>query len=128
MYYLDFALVHHLTNPIQQLNIPMDFNQFTIKTQEVLQTAQQLAEASNHPSIENAHLLKGVFQEDKDVVPFILRQSQVDQTTLERALESILTSMSKVSGGQLMLGQKAQQTLNQAIQLSKQQGDEYVSV
>ena len=106
----------------------MDFNQFTIKSQEVLQAAQQLAEASNHPSIENAHLLKGVFQEDKDVVPFILRQSQVDQTTLERALESILTSISKVSGGQLMLGQKAQQTLNQAIQLSKQQGDEYVSV
>lgn len=106
----------------------MDTNQFTIKTQEVIQAAQNLAQGEGHPAIENAHLLKGIFLQDQDVVPYILTQNKVNPQTIELALDSILKSFSKVSGGQLFLSQKAQQTLNQAVQLAKQQGDEFVSV
>jgi ATP-dependent Clp protease ATP-binding subunit ClpB len=106
----------------------MDSNQFTIKTQEVIQAAQETAQVSGHQAVENAHLLKGIFQQDADVVPYILKQAGVDQSILEQALDRILSTYAKVSGGQIYLSQKAQQTLMQAVTLAKQQGDEYVSV
>jgi ATP-dependent Clp protease ATP-binding subunit ClpB len=106
----------------------MDSNQFTIKTQEIIQAAQELAQVSGHQAVENAHLLKGIFMQDADVVPYLLKQSGVDRHILEQALDRILSTYSKVSGGQIYLSPKAQQTLQQALILSQQQGDEYVSV
>ena len=106
----------------------MDSNQFTIKTQEVIQSAQQTAMEAGHQAVENAHLLKGIFSEDKDVVPYILKQLNVNQEMVEQALERILSTYSKVSGGQIYLSPKAQTTLQQAVSLAKKQGDEYVSV
>ena len=50
----------------------MDFNKFTIKSQEVVQKAQQLAESFGHQQIENSHILKGIFEVDENVIPFIL--------------------------------------------------------
>ena len=106
----------------------MDGNQFTIKTQEIIQGAQNMAQAAQHPAIENAHLLKSIFTNDKDVIPYLLNQNGINQQHLELALDSILKSFSTVTGGQLYLSQKAQQTLNNAVQLAQKNKDEYVSI
>lgn len=106
----------------------MDNNQFTIKTQEAIQAAQEVALLAGNQAVENPHLLKGIFLKDSDVVPFILNQNGVNRDLLEQALDRILSTFSKVSGGEVYLSPKAQQTLQQSIVLAKQQGDEYVSV
>ncbi|WP_343632342.1 ATP-dependent chaperone ClpB [Fluviicola sp.] len=106
----------------------MDSNQFTIKTQEVIQAAQEYAQTEGHQAIENAHLLKGIFLKDADVVPYLLKQSQVNPKTIELALDRILESQSKVSGGQIYLSPKAQETLQQALKTAKENGDEYATV
>ncbi len=106
----------------------MDSNQFTIKTQEVIQAAQEYAQTEGHQAIENAHLLKGIFLKDNDVVPYLLKQSQVNPQTIQLALDRILENQSKVSGGQIYLSPKAQETLQLAVKLAKDQGDEYVTV
>lgn len=106
----------------------MDSNQFTIKTQEVIQAAQEYAQTEGHQAIENAHLLKGIFLKDNDVVPYLLKQSQVNPQMIQMTLDRILESQSKVSGGQIYLSPKAQETLHQAVKLTKDQGDEYVTV
>src|SRR5690606_30464791 len=106
----------------------MDSNQFTIKTQEVIQAAQELAQAEGHQAIENAHLLKGIFIKDHDVVPYILKQSNVNPKTIELALDRILETQSKVSGAQLYLSPKAQETLQSELKAAKQYGAEYATV
>ncbi len=72
----------------------MDSNQFTIKTQEVIQAAQEYAQSEGHQAIENAHLLKGIFLKDADVVPYLFKQSQVNPKNIELALDRILESQS----------------------------------
>ncbi len=106
----------------------MDSNQFTIKTQEVIQAAQDYAQTEGHQAIENAHLLKGIFLKDGDVVPYLLKQSQVNPKNIELALDRILESQSKVSGGQIYLSPKAQETLQFALKIAKENGDEYATV
>jgi ATP-dependent Clp protease ATP-binding subunit ClpB len=106
----------------------MDSNQFTIKTQEVIQAAQDYAQTEGHQAIENAHLLKGIFLKDVDVVPYLLKQSQVNQQNIELALDRILESQSKVSGGQIYLSPKAQETLQLALRIAKENGDEYATI
>ncbi|MNJ86039.1 Chaperone protein ClpB 1 [compost metagenome] len=106
----------------------MDSNQFTIKTQEVIQAAQEIAQTEGHQAIENAHLLKGIFLKDTDVVPYLLKQSQVNPKNLELALDRILESQSKVSGGQIYLSPKAQETLQLALRTAKENGDEYATI
>src|SRR3989338_7763962 len=70
----------------------MDNNQFTIKTQEIIQAAQETALLAGNQAVENPHLLKGIFLKDSDVVPFILKQNGVDQEMLEQALDRILST------------------------------------
>jgi ATP-dependent Clp protease ATP-binding subunit ClpB len=106
----------------------MDTNQFTIKTQEVLGFAQELAMQEKHPAIENAHILKGILMQDQDVVPYLLQQNQIDKNLLNKTVDSIISGMSKVEGGQLFLSANGQQTLQRAIQAAKANGDEFVAV
>ena len=106
----------------------MDGNQFTIKAQEIIQGAQNLAQTAQHPAIENAHLLKSMFINDKDVIPYLLNQNGVNQQHLEIALNSIIKSFSTVTGGQMFLSTKAQQTLNNSVQLAQKNKDEFVSI
>ncbi len=106
----------------------MDSNQFTIKTQEVIQAAQDYAQTEGHQAIENAHLLKGIFLKDLDVVPYLFKQSQVNPKNIELALDRILESQSKVSGAQIYLSPKAQDTLQLALKIAKENGDEYATI
>lgn len=106
----------------------MDIQKFTIKSQEAIQQAEQLATAKGHQAIENAHLLKGILIADKDVVPYLFSKLNVNTAIVEQTLDRILDSTAKVSGGQLYLSSNAQKTLNNAFAEMKNFGDEYVSI
>ena len=106
----------------------MNFNNFTIKSQEVVQQAQQIAQGLGHQQIENAHLLKGVFEVDENVIPFILNKLSVNIDIFKQTLENILQSFPKVSGGDIMLSRTANNMLTDAVNIAKKMKDEYVSI
>lgn len=106
----------------------MNFNNYTIKSQEAVQQAQQLAQSMQHQQIENAHLLKGIFLVDENVLPFLLSKLGVNTAVFHQTLESILQSFPKVQGGEMMLSRKASSTLNEAVSKAKKMKDEYVSI
>lgn len=106
----------------------MDFNKFTQKSQEVLNEAQQLATQNGNQAIENGHLLKGIFNVDQEVIPFLLDKLQVNRQALESALDAILKTYPKVSGGNPYLAANANSVLNGALTEMKNFGDEYVSI
>jgi ATP-dependent Clp protease ATP-binding subunit ClpB len=106
----------------------MDFNKFTIKSQEVLQQAQQLAEENGNQAIETGHLLKGIFLTDQEVTPYLLNKINVNQKMLESALDRIIQTYPKVEGGQVYLSQQSNRILNYALSELKNFGDDYVSI
>ena len=106
----------------------MDFSKFTSKSQEAIQQAQQIADNQQHPAIENAHILQGIFLIDKDVTPYLLGKLNVNTKIMEAALAKITQSFPTVSGGQLYLSQSANTVLTKAIKEASEWGDEYVSI
>ncbi|WP_222984362.1 ATP-dependent chaperone ClpB [Flagellimonas meishanensis] len=106
----------------------MNFNNFTIKSQEAIQRAQQLAQEYSHQQIENEHLFKAIAEVDENVLPFILKKLNVNSSMVNQILDKELERFSKVSGGEIMLSREAGKTLNEANIIAKNQGDEFVSV
>ncbi len=106
----------------------MNFNNFTIKSQEAVQQAQQIAQGFSHQQIENAHILKGIFEVDENVIPFILNKLGVNIEIFKQTLENIIQSFPKVEGGELMLSKTANKMLIDAGNISKKMKDEYVSL
>lgn len=106
----------------------MNPNNFTIKSQEALQRAQQLAQEWSHQQIENEHLYKAIAEVDENVLPFILKKLNVNTTFVNQILDKELESFPKVSGGEFMLSPETGKTLNEAQSIAKQQGDEFVSL
>ena len=106
----------------------MNFNNYTIKSQEAVQQAQQIAQGLGHQQIENAHVLKGIFEVDENVTPFILNKLGVNVNIFKQTLDNILQSFSKVDGGQLMLSKNAGIMFNDASNIAKKMNDEYVSI
>ncbi|AXP82829.1 Chaperone protein ClpB 1 [Mariniflexile rhizosphaerae] len=106
----------------------MNLNNYTIKSQEAIQQAQQIAQGFGHQQIENEHLFKGIFEVDENVLPFILKKLNVNINILEQALNKQLESFSKVTGSELMLSREAGKTLNEAAIIAKKMKDDYVSV
>tara|TARA_R110000868_G_scaffold74009_6_gene214163 strand:- start:5494 stop:8094 length:2601 start_codon:yes stop_codon:yes gene_type:complete len=106
----------------------MNINNFTIKSQEAVQLAQQLAQEMGHQQIENEHIFKAISQVDENVLPFILKKLNVNNTLLSQILEKELESLPKVSGGDLVFSREAGKTLNEANSIAKKMEDEYVSI
>ncbi|WP_335965838.1 ATP-dependent chaperone ClpB [Galbibacter sp. PAP.153] len=106
----------------------MNLNNFTIKSQEAIQQAQQIAQGYGHQQIENEHIFKALFDVDENVLPFILKKLNVNVPLLKQVLDSTLNSFSKVEGGELMLSRDAGATLNEASIIAKKMNDEFVSV
>jgi ATP-dependent Clp protease ATP-binding subunit ClpB len=106
----------------------MNLNNFTIKSQEAIQEAQQLATLNGNQSIENAHILKGIFRVDENVTPYLLKKMNVNLAVFEKALDKIIESFPKVTGGSIYLSNSANQVLTKATTYLKEFGDEYVSV
>lgn len=106
----------------------MNFNNYTIKSQEAVQQAQQIAQGYGHQQIENAHILKGIFEIDENVTPFILNKLGVNVDLFQNTLDSILKSFPKVEGGDVMLSRECNKTLIEAGNIAKKMKDEYVSL
>jgi len=106
----------------------MNFNNFTIKSQEAVQRAQQIAQGFGHQQIENAHILKGILEVDENVTPFILKKLGVNVELFNRTLDNIIQSYPKVEGGDLMLSKTSNKMLIDAGNIAKKMKDEYVSL
>jgi ATP-dependent Clp protease ATP-binding subunit ClpB len=106
----------------------MNLNNFTIKSQEAVHQAQQIAQGFEHQQIENAHLLKGIMEVDENVTPFLIQKLGVNKEILQQTNEHILKGFPKVTGGEQMLSKSASTTLIDATSLAKKMKDEYVSI
>ncbi|WP_027126722.1 ATP-dependent chaperone ClpB [Gelidibacter mesophilus] len=106
----------------------MNFNNYTIKSQEAIQQAQQLAQSYGHQQIENEHIFKAIFEVDENVLPFLLKKLNVNVNLLQQTLDKQLESYSKVTGGDLMLSREANKTLNEAALIAKKMKDDFVSI
>ena len=106
----------------------MNLNNFTIKSQEAIQQAQQIAMEQGHQAIESGHILKGILNADVNVTPFLLKKLSVNTKIFEQALDKIIQSYPKVSGGEPFLSQAANKALQKANVYLKEFQDEFVSI
>ncbi|WP_258103250.1 ATP-dependent chaperone ClpB [Marinoscillum sp. MHG1-6] len=106
----------------------MNFNKYTIKSQEVLQKATEIASGGGQQVIETGHLLMAVLQSDENLVSFLLKKTGAAKSTLTSKLEAIIEGYPKVSGGQPYLSSAAHAALQHAERTLKDFGDEYVAV
>ena len=106
----------------------MNLNNFTIKSQEAVQQAVQLATQNGQQAIEAVHLLKGVIMTGESVTNFIFQKLGVNIQNLNRVLDAQISSLPKVSGGEPYLSSEANTVLQKAIGYSSKMGDQYVSL
>lgn len=106
----------------------MNLNNFTIKSQEAVQQAMQIATVNGQQAIENGHILKGILEVDENVTPFLLKKLNVNTQMFSLALDKIVEGYPKVSGGQPFLSNHANQAISKASAYLKEFGDEYVSI
>ncbi len=106
----------------------MNTNNYTIKSQEALQQAVQLAQSKGQQAIETGHLLKGVIHAGENITQFIFNKLGVNSHTLLAALDRIVDSYPRVSGGEAYLSSDSNKALEKAARLAKEMGDQYVSL
>ncbi len=106
----------------------MNLNNFTIKSQEAIQQAMQIATINGQQAIENGHILKAILEVDENVTPFILKKLGVNQSVFSKTVDAIVTSYPKVSGGDPYLSRNANQTVAKATNYLTEFKDEFVSI
>ena len=106
----------------------MNFNNFTIKAQEAVQTAQQIAQQYGHQELQCEHFFKAIEQVDENVLPFLFKKLNINREQLSKTLEATLQSFPKVTGGNMGLSREAHTMLNEAANIAKKWNDEYVSL
>jgi len=106
----------------------MNFDNFTIQSQEAIQQAIQIATANGNQAIENGHILKSILEVDENVTPFIFKKIGINQTNFSKTVEAIVNSYPKVSGGQPYLSNNANQTIAKATNYLKEFKDEYITI
>ena len=106
----------------------MTLDNFTIKAQETIQEAMNVAQRSGQQTIEPTHLLKGVLTKAKDITNFLFQKMGVNGQHVEQLVDSELQHQPRVQGGQPYLSNDANQVLVRAEEISKKMGDEFVSV
>lgn len=106
----------------------MNLKNLTIKSQEALQQAQQIAQSLGQQQLENEHILKGILEVDENVAPFILKKMNVNVNLFSQILDRTIESFPKVSGAEIMLSREAGTMLSEASIIAKKMNDEYVSI
>nr|MBF6610007.1 ATP-dependent chaperone ClpB [Chryseobacterium sp.] len=106
----------------------MNLNQFTVKSQEAIQKAQQIAMEFGNQGIEPQHILEGIFQTDDSVSEFLLKKSEAEVTLVRERNRALIEKLPKVEGGNLYLSQTANKILLEAPNIAKKMGDEYVTI
>jgi len=106
----------------------MNFNNFTIKAQEAVQQASEIAQGNQQQAIETAHLLKGLLTVDENVVSYVLKKLNVNLNSLNQNLDAEIAKFPKVSGSNVYLSSNANSVLQKAQTFLKEFKDEFVSV
>ncbi len=106
----------------------MNFNNFTIKSQEAIQKAQQIATEKQNQAIDSVHILKGIIDVDENVVPYLLKKLDVNVQILTKAIDKVIESLPKVSGGEQYLSPDANTALQKAASFLKEFNDQFVSI
>ena len=106
----------------------MNFNNFTIKSQEAVQQAVNLTQARGQQAIEPVHLLAGVLKVGENVTNFIFQKLGMNAQQIALVIDKQIDSLPKVSGGEPYLSRESNEILQRAIQYSKEMGDEFVSL
>lgn len=106
----------------------MNFNNFTIKSQEAVQQAVNLTQARRQQAIEPVHLLAGVLKVGENVTNFIFQKLGMNAQQIALVIDKQIDSLPKVSGGEPYLSRESNEILQRAIQYSKEMSDEFVSL
>ncbi|MCZ4222272.1 ATP-dependent chaperone ClpB [Pedobacter rhodius] len=106
----------------------MNFNNFTIKAQEAIQQASEIAQGNQQQAIETAHLLKGLLTVDENVVSYVLKKLNVNLNSLNQNLDNEIAKFPKVSGSNVYLSSNTNNVLQKAQTFLKEFKDEFVSV
>ncbi|MEI8114429.1 MAG: ATP-dependent chaperone ClpB [Bacteroidia bacterium] len=106
----------------------MNFNNFTIKSQETVQYAFTVAQGKQQQAIETGHLLKGLFHESENVTGFLLKKVGANPVVIQQALDRIVESYPKVTGGEPYLSNDANRALQKSISIMQEMNDQFVSV
>ena len=106
----------------------MNFQNFTIKSQEVVQKAVQIAQSNQNQVLEPVHLLKAVMSDDDSVVKFVFQKLDVAATMIEHSLDEQLSRLPKVSGGEPYLSSDSNKVFEKANAFATENGDQYVTV
>ncbi len=106
----------------------MNFNNFTIKSQEAVQQAVNLTQARGQQAIEPVHLLAGVLKVGENVTNFIFQKLGMNAHQIALVIDKQIDSLPKVSGGEPYLSRESNEVLQRAVQYSKEMGDEFVSL
>lgn len=106
----------------------MNLNNFTIRAQEIIQKAFQIAQDAGNQAVETGHILKALLTDEENIIPHILGKSGANKTILERTVDAELSSYPKVSGGESYLSGNAGKALQHAANSASKRKDQYVSV
>lgn len=106
----------------------MKMENFTIKSQEALQQAFTIAQGYQQQAVENGHLLKGILEQGENISNYLLKKLNVNPVSFQQILDKIIESYPKVSGGDPYLSKDANRAVQKAISISKEMGDQFVSV
>ena len=106
----------------------MNFNSFTIKSQEAIQKALELTRSAGQQQIEPVHLLKAIMLEGESLVKFIFQKVGANETQAARMLDQEIASLPKVSGGEPYLSRVSNDVLQKSLDIAKKRGDEYVTL
>ena len=106
----------------------MNFNNFTIKSQEAIQKAVDIAKGNGQQSIEPVHLLKGVMTEGDSLIKFLFQKVGANLSQLSDRVDNAIASLPKVSGGEPYLSRESNDVLQKALDVSKKLGDQYVTL
>jgi ATP-dependent Clp protease ATP-binding subunit ClpB len=106
----------------------MNFNNYTIKSQEAIQKAIEIATSNKQQSIETGHIMKAILLSDENVVSFLLKKLTINRLHLDEKLDEIINSYPKVSGQQPYLSNDTNRVLQKATDYLKEFGDEYIAI
>lgn len=106
----------------------MNFNNFTIKSQEAIQKAVELTRSTGQQAVEPVHLLKGVMSEGESLINFIFAKVGANTAMVNHAIDSEIASLPKVSGAEPYLSRTANDVLQKSLDIAKKMGDRYVTL
>ena len=106
----------------------MTFEKFTIKAQEAVQSAINIAQRNGQQTIEPVHILAGVMDKGKDVINYVFQKIDVNAQAVETAIQNEMSHLPKVSGGEPYLSSETNQVMQRTIETSQKMGDEFVSI